>query len=147
MWLCHDRLVSITTPRFLTSLFRLRFVCPIRRLLGMSAAIFFSCDHDPKVITWVLAVFIVRWFFTIQSSRVISSDWSIVTALYWSSSWYDARIWGSSTYITTLLLMWCGRSIKSIKLNRRPKWGWSESLRCSPEQITKSLALTIHSDL
>ena len=108
MWLCHDRLVSITAPRFLTSLICLRFVYPIRRLLALSAATFFSCGSDPKVITWVLAVFIVRWFFTIQSSRAIRSNWSIVAALCWSSSWYDASIWVSSAYITTLLLMCCG---------------------------------------
>jgi len=42
MWLCHDRLVSITAPRFLASLICLRFVCPTRRLLAMSAATFFS---------------------------------------------------------------------------------------------------------
>jgi len=45
MWLCHDRLIIIT-QRFLTSLICLRVVCPICRLLAMSAGTFFSCDRD-----------------------------------------------------------------------------------------------------
>ena len=107
-------------PRFLTPLIFFWFVYPIRSLLAMSAATFFSCGRDPKVITRVFAVFIVRWSLTIQSSRAIRSDCSIVAALCWSSSWYDASVWVSSAYITTSLLMYCGRSFVYMVNNTGP---------------------------